>query len=273
MTEEEFTRVVRYVERKAGIDLEHKKTLVEGRIGSYVSKADYLSVGDYMNAVEGDYTGREFENLINMLTTNHTYFMREAEHFEFFKKVVLPELMQREMQSRSLYIWCGASSTGEEPYTLAMLIHDFFGFEIKEWDTQILATDISTQVLRTAIKGIYMESQLRQISDRWKHMYFTQIDKDSFQISQTIRQEVLYRCFNLMSPLPFKKPLHVIFLRNVMIYFDKETKQRLLERVVEALAPGGYLFIGTTEAIDRKEIPLDYVRPSVYQKQRQEKEK
>ena len=266
ITREEFMRITNFVERKTGIHLEEKKVMVEGRLEGYLYKHGFSSFSEYMNAVESDGSGKMMEDMINILTTNHTYFMRENEHFEFFYNVVLPELKEKKKMEKDLRIWCGASSTGEEPYTLAMLIRDFFSLDSNGWDTTLLATDISTDVLRTATKGVYQKSQIEAIPDNWKRRYFKQIDDDLVEVTKEIKEQVLFRQFNLMSPLPFKKPLQVVFLRNVLIYFEKDTKNDLLQRIYDKMEPGGYLFVGTTESVDRKVVPFNYVCPSVYRK-------
>lgn len=265
MTTEEFKRIVAYVEGKAGVNLSEKRSLITGRLDNFLSTHNYSSYSEYMNAVESDPTGEMTQELINIITTNHTYFMREKEHFEFFRDEVLLELKKKKQKERDIRIWCGASSTGEEPYTLGMITRDAFSLEAG-WDTTILATDISTEVLTTAIKGIYLEEQIQPLPDSWKRRYFKRISEGRYQVTEELKQQVLFRQFNLMSPLPFRKPLDVVFLRNVLIYFDKEHKDALVERIYNNLEEGGYLFVGTTESVDRSRIPFKYVRPSVYRK-------
>lgn len=192
--------------------------------------------------------------------------MREFEHFEFFKSIVLPELKQKAQNTRDLRIWCGAASTGEEPYMIAMTIKDFFGLDASSWDTKVLATDISTKVLQQAIAGVYSADQLKNIPEQWKRHFFKKTPEGAFQVKDELKQEVIFRQFNLMSPFPFKKRMHTIFLRNVMIYFDENTKNELLQKVYDFLEPGGYLFIGMTETLDREQVPFELVRPSIFRK-------
>ncbi|MDE6517477.1 MAG: protein-glutamate O-methyltransferase CheR, partial [Acetatifactor sp.] len=206
------------------------------------------------------------KELVNLQTTNHTYFRREFEHFEFFKSVVLPQLKQREQNTKDLRIWCGAASTGEEPYMIAMTLKDFFGLDASAWDTKVLATDISTKVLQQAIAGIYTEEKLKDIPDQWKRHFFKKTLEGNFQVKEELKREVIFRQFNLMSPFPFKRRMHTIFLRNVMIYFDENTKNELLRKVYDFLEPGGYLFIGMTETLDRTQVPFEMVRPSIFRR-------
>lgn len=266
ITDSEFHRVVTYVKRISGIDLSEKRVLINGRLKNYLLRNGYNSYNEYMEKVERDPKGKEARNLINALTTNHTYFMREFEHMEFMQREILPKLKVKEAARRDLRIWSGASSTGEEPYTIAMVLRDFFGMEQPKWDTKILATDISTKVLEHASKGKYLSEQIEPLPDRWRKKYFKKVGEMEYQATQELRNEVIFRQFNLMNSFPFRKPFHVIFLRNVMIYFDDDTKRQLLRKIYDFLEPGGYLFVGTTEAVDRKGTEFRYVQPSIYQK-------
>ena len=150
---------------------------------------------------------------------------------------------------------------------LAMLLKDFFGLEYDKWDTKILATDISTEALSQAASGIYTVEQIGNLPDVWKRRFLHPVDGgQNYQISDDIKREVLFRQLNLMDSFPFRRKLHIVFLRNVMIYFDKETKQRLVQKVYDFMEPGGYLFVGTTETIDRDVTPFQLIRPSIFQK-------
>lgn len=267
MTDEEFSRIVKYTAVRYGINLYHKKVMVEGRLSNYLAANGFKSYTEYMDRVEADYTGQEAQNLINILTTNHTYFMREPEHFEFFKNVILPELKEREKTGMDLRIWSAAASSGQEPYTIAMILKDFLGSEYNAWETSVLATDISRKVLDSAVNGIYSAEQISTLPVWWRNSYFVPLPDGMYQVKKELRQQVVFRQFNLMNPLPFKKKMHVIFLRNVMIYFDETTKRKLVQRLYEFLEPGGYLIIGSTENIDRSAVPLVYVRPSIFRKE------
>lgn len=268
MTDAEFNRISTFLKGKYGIDMNRKREIVSGRLENYVSLGKWESYTDYMNAVEQDITGDLERKLVAMLTTNHTFFMREFEHFDYMKSTVLPYLKQKEAKSKDLHIWCGASSTGEEPYMLAMLMKDFFGLESENWDTKILATDISTEALHKAIAGEYTTEQIAVVPDSWRRRFFRAIPgTDKYVVTPELKKEVLFRQFNLMDTFPFRKKLHVVFLRNVMIYFDQETKNELLRKVYDALEPGGYLFIGRTETIDRASVPFQMIQPSIFRKQ------
>ena len=226
----------------------------------------YQSYSEYIRAVEMNPAGSEAMNLVNVLTTNHTYFMREFIHFEYLQRCVLPWIKTiQENRGKDVRIWSAASSTGEEPYTIQMVLSDFFNLD-KAWDTQILATDISTKVLEKAKSGIYLAEQLQPVPETWKRRYFKAINPEEYQIKDEIRRKIIFRTFNLMDEIPFKGKFHVVFLRNVMIYFEEETKRQLLERIYQHMADGGYLFIGTTESIDKTATQFQYIQPSIYRK-------
>lgn len=267
MTDAEFNRISTFMKTKYGIDLTQKREIVNGRLENTIRKNGWGTYSAYMNAVETDITGRLEKELVNLLTTNHTYFMRESEHFDYMRKVVLPWLSNKEQNSKDLRIWCAASSSGEEPYAIAMLLLDYFGLEHKYWDTKVLATDISTEVLEIALKGIYTKEQVINIPENWKRRFFRLIDEgERYKVTEELKDEVIFRQFNLMDMFPFRRKMHVIFLRNVMIYFDKKDKRDLLSRIYDLLEPGGYLFVGRTETIERGNVPFEMVEPSIFRK-------
>ena len=157
ITDDELRRISVFMKQRYVIELGQKKVIVNGRLQNYVKKNGWSNYHEFMDAVERDKSGAQEKILVNFLTTNHTYFMREFEHFDYFRNVVLPWLKTKEAAHKDLHIWCGAASTGEEPYMIAMVLADFFGLEKDQWDKKILATDISTKVLQQAMLGIYSE--------------------------------------------------------------------------------------------------------------------
>ena len=265
--DDEFIRIASYMKQRYGIDLYQKKVIVNGRLENYIKRGGWQNFNEFMNAVENDKSGNQEKMLVNFLTTNYTYFMREFEHFDFFKSQVLPWLKQKEAARKDLRIWCGAASSGEEPYMIAMVLADFFGMDHGNWDTKVLATDISTKELQKAMAGVYSAEQLKNIPPQWKKRFFKSMGGGmQYQVVPELKQEVIFRQFNLMDPFPFKKKMHTIFLRNVMIYFDEKTKRELVQKVYDTLEPGGYLFIGTTETIDRNSTPFQIIQPSIFRK-------
>lgn len=268
MNDQEFDRIYRYLKSRYGIDMSRKKEIMNGRMENFLRMSEWNSYTEFMNALEKDPTGNIEKKLVNLLTTNHTFFMRESEHFEYMKQQVLPWIKKKEASTRDVRIWCGASSTGEEPYVLAMVLSDFFGLEHDRWDTAVLATDISTDVLRRAMDGIYSAEQVEALPDSWRRRFFRPLPEgEQYQATEELKKGVLFRKFNLMDPFPFKRKMHAIFLRNVMIYFDDRTKLQLINKVYDALEPGGYLFIGRTETLERGSTPFTMIKPSIFRKQ------
>lgn len=267
MTTKEFSMLAAYIKQKFGVNLGlEKKTLVQGRLHKIIDNMNFTSFKEYYEYVANDKTGKADVELVNAITTNHTFFMRESSHFEYFSNNVLPYLY-RVIKDRNLRIWCAACSTGEEAYTLAMLIRDFFSIRSQEWDTKLLATDISLNALAAAKQGCYSAEALACIPAKWRNIYFKKQIDDQYQVIETLKDEVIYRQFNLMNTqFPFKKKFHTIFCRNVMIYFDTPTRQALVRKFYDYLEPGGYLFIGHSEVLDRSSA-FKCIMPAVYRKE------
>lgn len=266
INEREFSRLTGYIKSNYGINLTHKKTLIEGRLSNIIVEKGFISFDDYLDFVFGDSTGGEIETLINKLTTNHTFFMRESKHFDYFGNTVLPYLSQT-VKNRDLRIWSAGCSSGEEPYTLQMIMNDYFDKDAQMWDKKILATDISKRVLGIAREGIYPSDAISDVPPLWKLNYFEKLGSDEVKVTDKIKNDVIFREFNLMEEqFLFRGKFHVIFCRNVMIYFDAQTKISLVNRFYDALDEGGYLFIGHSETVDRDATDLKYIMPAVYRK-------
>lgn len=163
-------------------------------------------------------------------------------------------------------IWSAGCSTGQEAYNMAMVIDEYFGPRKGNWDTVILATDISMRTLTKAQKGIYKTEELKDVPANWKRKYFTSLPDGTFQVCDRLRKEVIFRPGNLMEPFQFKKPFDLIFCRNVMIYFDADTKAKLVNKFYDWTAPGGFLFIGHSESINGTGARYSYVQPAIYQR-------
>lgn len=268
ITDKEFRQLAAYIKANYGINLKEKKrALVIGRLQNVLIQNNFRNFSEYYKYILSDKTGDAAITLINKITTNHTFFMREADHFFYFRDKVLPYL-RSVVKDKDLRIWSTGCSTGEEPYTLAMLIDEFFGEEKKRWDTKILATDISSKVLENATKGIYSNEEISTLPYNWRHSYFKKYDKENFIITDKIRNEVIYRKFNLMDEnFPFRRKFHVIFCRNVMIYFDAQTKCDLVNKFYDSMEYGGYLFIGHAESLNREKTGYKYIMPAVYRKE------
>jgi chemotaxis protein methyltransferase CheR len=268
LSDKEFWQLANYIKDNYGINLkDEKKTLLMGRLHNVLLEKSFKSFSEYFNYVLSDKTGDAIATLINKITTNHTFFMRETEHFEYFRNIVLPYLVSTK-KDKDLRIWSAGCSSGEEAYTLAMIIDEFFGNEKKGWDTKILATDISNQVLEIATRGVYANDRIASLPTQWKLSYFKKLDNENSVLVDKIRSEVIFRTFNLMTAaFPFKRKFDVIFCRNVMIYFDHQTKAELVQKFYNGSESGGYLFIGHSESVNRSETKYRYIKPAIYRKE------
>jgi len=262
----DFIRLTEYLRENFGINLEKKRVLVESRLNNHLVKLGFNAYSDYIDYAINDASGEEISQIVNILTTNFTYFMREWDHFNYLKSVVLPELKANN-KSHDLRTWSAGCSAGQEAYTLSMVISDFLGNEKSLWDAKVLGTDISIKALNTAKAGIYDDEALSNMPPAWKLNYFDKLDMNKWQANKALQNELVFRRFNLMDEVfPFKKKFHIIFCRNVMIYFNEETKKKLIKKFYDALDDGGYLFIGQSESLNRNETAFKYMRPSIFKK-------
>ena len=262
----EYEKLKNYIKENYGINLgREKQPLVVGRLGTTLAQLGFATFSDYYEYIVSDTSGEAAVRLIDKISTNHTYFMREPEHFEFYRNALLP-YWESSIKDRDLRVWSAGCSSGEEPYTLAMLNADYFSGQANRWDTGLLATDISTQALAKAISGAYPATSVEKLPPDWVRKYFRPHGPE-YVVCDNIKNNVTIRRFNLMEDrFPFKRRFHAIFCRNVMIYFDEATRSKLIQRFYENLEPGGYLFIGHTETIARGSSGFAYVRPAVYRK-------
>lgn len=266
LTDTEFCLLADYVHDYFGLNLKEKRHLIENRLGSLLLKTGLSSFSALYQIMIKDGNSELVSEVVDRLSTNHTYFMRESRHFDFFRDHVLPDLKAR-ARSRDLRIWSAGCSSGQEAYTLAMIISDFFSGRKGAWDTRILATDISARALAQAREALYNTEDLTRLPDAWREGYFTQADHGKSRVLDSLKKEVIFRRFNLLEEhFPFTQKFQVIFCRNVMIYFDAETKRKLVKRFYEHTAPGGYLFIGQSESLNWENIGYRYVIPAVYRK-------
>ena len=266
IADQEFQMLTGFLRQNFGLDLRKKRELVESRLNNYLVQKGHDSYDSFLKHLFADPTGSEVSTVINYLTTNYSYFMREFDSVRFLKDEILPKL-KTGIRDRDLRIWSAGCSTGEEPYTLAMVMDEFFGAERGLWDKKVLATDISEKVLHKAEQGQYDAAAVEQMPPTWRNAYFDKMPDNSFKMKSRIKNEVIFRKFNLIDKtFPFKKKFHVIFCRNVMIYFDAPTKQALVERFYGAMENGGYLIIGQSESIDRTSTSYRFVKPSIFVK-------
>ena len=268
ISDREFHRLVDYMHDNFGINLSSKRVLIQGRLGNMLRERGFTSYDQYLDAVMADTSGAEVTTILNKLTTNHTFFMREPEHYTYLKEVILPWAVAN-AKNHELRIWSAGCSSGEECYTTAMLLDEYFGKEKSLWDTRILATDISNSVMDKAKAGVYNVEGMKGLSTEWKRRYFRHVDNEHDEICQEIKDQIIFKPFNLMEEMPEKykrRPFDLIFCRNVMIYFDQPTKNALVNRFYDVLKPGGYFYIGHAESIPRGETKFEYVKPAIYRR-------
>ena len=268
LTDAEFSKISGYIKDNFGISLgPEKKSLVYSRLSGTLREKGFRSFSEYFEYLVKDRSGDAVAGFIDKVTTNHTFFMREANHFDFFRDSVLPELEAEYASKRDIRLWCAGCSTGEEPYVLQMIMRDRFSGKPEKWDTKILATDISTQALEKAVRGVYSAENMKAVPEKWKRVYFEPHGEGKSIVSASVRNDILFRKLNLMDAVfPFRAPMHVIFCRNVMIYFDSPAKEALVQKFWNWLLPGGFLFVGHSESLSHTKAEFKYVAPAVYRK-------
>ena len=265
ISDDDFRRLTSFIQAHYGINLTEKRQLVSSRLSSVVSEQGYSSFTPFITKLLEEKNPNQLELVLNRLTTNYTFFMREQEHFEFFEKTILPDLVRRHQRDKVLAIWSAGCSSGEEPYNISICIKEFLGAQAKLWDTRVLATDISQQAMAKAKRGIYDLPDT--IPDHWRKRYFNKVagSDGKYQVAPEIRNNVIFQTFNLMDPIKFRLKFDVIFCRNVMIYFDQPTTDALVRRFYDATVPGGYFLISHSENLS-KNAPYRTIAPSTFQK-------
>lgn len=254
------------VYEQSGISLNDKKeALVSARVGKRMRALGLSDHRDYLDRVLSDETGEEIIQLLDAISTNLTHFFREEHHFDVLKEHIAQRLAAGQRRFR---LWSAGCSTGEEPYSLAMgLAETSDGQDV---DTRILATDISTRVLRHAWKGSYPSAKMDNVSSALRSRYFTREgrgDEANYRIGEGIRKMIVFRRLNLsVVPFPMNGPMDAIFCRNVMIYFDNTVRKRLLDECFRLLKPGGYLMVGHAESLAGMLCGFKLIKPSVYVK-------
>ncbi len=266
LTDKDFNRLYTYIKKNYGIALSKKKQLIVSRLSNTLSAKGF---GDFSAYVDEIISGRDPEMvtaMLNKLTTNYTYFLREEAHFKYLWDVVLPDLQKKHARDKCLSIWSAGCSSGEEPYTISMYLKEFFGAQASQWDTRILATDISQKILNTAITASYSDESVAALPPTWKQKYFVSAGGGRYTVAPAIKQNVIFKTFNLMDQIQFKRKFDLIFCRNVMIYFDQDTKDALVQRFYNATVPEGHLFIGHSEGLNKATCPYTCIQPAIYRK-------
>lgn len=268
LTRQQFDSIAEIVYGNCGINLElSKKTMVESRLNRRLRALNIPTFENYLNLISSrEGIENELVNMIDVVTTNKTDFFREKHHFDFLIDTVLPDFFDQQ-QHKTLKVWSSACSSGEEPYTLAMVLEEFSrshrGFEY-----EILASDISTQILQKAVDAIYPADRALDIPVEYRSKYLLKSKSQEFpkiRIVSELRSKVKFEYINLIdSDLHVDRIQDIIFCRNVLIYFDRDTQLKVIKNLLRNLRPGGLLFIGHSESLHFFDLPIKQVRPTIF---------
>ncbi len=259
-----FRKFVKLVYTKAGIHLtDSKKALLKSRTSKILRERNIQNYKAYLSIIENDTSGKELRDFINLISTNTTHFFREKKHFDFMKELAHGGLWRN---ARDIRIWCAASSTGEEPYSIAMTMAELF--DLNQTKVEIIATDIDTNVLEKARRGVFSLDNIN-ISDTLLRKYFKKGKGKAagfVKVRQELAQILNFKYLNLIEDYKLKGEFDIIFCRNVFIYFDNRTKENIVRRMLKFVKKGGYLFIGHSESLNSLNHDYKYVMPATYQK-------
>ena len=270
MTDEEFRRISTFITTEYGIKLpDFKKTMVEGRLHKRLRATGIDSFKDYIDIVFSERGKNELLEMVDAISTNKTDFFRESGHFDFLNDHLLPEFLNS--AKSKLKIWSAAASSGEEIYSIAMMIEEFRAKENgARLNYSILGTDISIEKLRSAITAVYHEDRIKDVPIEVRNKYFLKskdVSKRTVRIIPSLRSKVEFKRQNLMDhSYGVGDDFDIIFCRNVLIYFDKDLQERVINKLCSKLSVGGYFFLGHSESIIGKQVPLKQVIPTVYKK-------
>jgi chemotaxis protein methyltransferase CheR len=269
LTEKEFLLFKDLIYRETGISMsDKKKKLIVARLSKRLRILQLSSFTEYYQYLqESPDAEEEIVNLINRVTTNKTDFFREKHHFDFLMSELFPQMISegRRNGMHKLRIWSAGCSSGEEPYTLAMTILEAFKAE-RGWDIKILATDLDTEILQKAIAGVYPTQAITPVPREYLSRYFNRTG-ENYAVSDACKSLISFRRLNLMDEaFPLKNPFDIIFCRNVIIYFDAQTKDSLLTRYHKHLKNNGHIFIGHSESLMHLKSKFRYLKHTIYQK-------
>ncbi|MEW6991737.1 protein-glutamate O-methyltransferase CheR [Colwelliaceae bacterium 6441] len=269
LTDKEFKFICQLVYEIAGIVLnDSKREMVYRRLTRIIRERKLSSFSEYCQLLQ-DNVEQEKNYFINAITTNLTSFFREGHHFDYLTKTELPSLIQKNKQDKKIRIWSSASSTGEEPYSIAATVSESLKSYLSSWDIKILATDIDSDVLAKGKAGIYDERRIEDIPEKYKKAYFskgTGLNANKVKVDPKLQKLLTFKQLNLLHEWPMKGRFDIIFCRNVIIYFDKKTQQELFERYYEILAPGGLLILGHSENLGAYQKYFENVGRTIFRK-------
>jgi len=265
MSQKNFDQVKEVAYALTGIKLtDHKKNMIYSRLARRIRQRGLNSFDDYCHLLnqQGNDEATEF---VNAITTNLTSFFRENHHFEYLKNSVFPELIKKNSASRRVRVWSAGCSTGEEPYSIAICLSE--QMPIGSWDIKVLATDLDTNVVAHAKRGVYQDDRIESIDQgRSRKWFLRDANGSEVRVKRSLQELITFKPLNLLERWPMKGPFDVIFCRNVVIYFDKETQKKLFNRYADMLAPGGYLFIGHSENLHKVCSRFESLGKTIYRK-------
>jgi chemotaxis protein methyltransferase CheR len=268
-SDEDFNALRGLVKEHTGIHLtDQKRELVYGRISRRLRALDLHSFRDYREVLSQS-DGQELVEFCNAITTNLTAFFRESHHFEYIREQILVPRMADPHASRRLRIWCAGCSSGEEPYSLAMTIRETLGDAVSRWDIRILATDLDSDVLAKGDRGVYGADRVRDMNPGRLSRFFqptTLNGNPAYAVTPDLRELITFKQLNLMNPFPMKGPLDVIFCRNVVIYFDKDTQRDLFARMARLQQPGAALLLGHSESLFKVSTDYTLIGKTIYRR-------
>jgi chemotaxis protein methyltransferase CheR len=267
-SEFEFIRNLVYQRSRICLDVD-KREMVTARLGKRLRATNLGSVTEYCNLLQSPQAGEELSHLIDAISTNHTFFFRENAHFDFVRERIVPEMQQRQRVERwpRFLAWSAACSSGEEPYSLGITLQEAM---TPGWDWHIHCTDISHRILQRASQAIYSQDVIDRLPPTAVRKYFQKgvgPQEGNFRVRAELKQRLSFAQLNLLeNDPPISEPFHVIFCRNVMIYFDRATQEELVRRLARRLVPGGYLLVGHSESLTGISHTLEAVRPATYRR-------
>lgn len=264
-TDRDFNDIRRLVSEHTGIALsDAKRELVYGRLSRRLRALGLKRFSDY-RALLADPNHPEMGEFVNAVTTNLTAFFRERHHFDYLRDVALPEVAAKRASSKRIRIWSAGCSTGPEPYSIAMVVADFFANK-PGWDVKILATDLDTQCVATGKRGVYTAEQVSPVDAAMRKRWLEPVGDKQFQVKERLRELVFFRTLNLMREWPMKGSFDILFCRNVVIYFDKDTQRVIFRRYAEMMEPDAHLFIGHSESLYRVSEDFKLVGKTIYRR-------
>ncbi|VUD56407.1 Chemotaxis protein methyltransferase [Thalassocella blandensis] len=264
MTDGDFKKIREIAYARTGISLtDHKKNMIYGRLARRLRRLNLKSFREYCDLLVQEDTEENIE-FVNSITTNLTSFFRENHHFEHLKNTVLPGLMRKNLGSRRIRIWSAGCSTGEEAYSIAMVVKSFAS--LSNWDVKVLATDLDSNVVAKAKEAIYAAERAENIPDKYKVCFSIDKSRKKVKIKDNVRKLITFKQLNLLHEWPMKGPFDIIFCRNVVIYFDANTQRKLFDRYADIMTEQSTLFIGHSESLHNITSRFGSIGRTIYER-------